>query len=114
MISDQHTLEYEFDCLDIEVDGLRFAEVSGVAELAVNDHSDGSFYVKHITLRGERQVKIGPLLTLNRWEKSRTQLYRPSNDCRTFSAHLFRAIETALYRSRDAQEAWNSELEDAA
>ncbi len=109
MMSDQHVLEFEFECLDIEVEGLRFAEVSGVADLAVNDHDDGSFYVKHITLHGDRKHAFS-----TRYAPSKQQLYRPNDEMRTFTAHLFRAIEMALYSYRPAIDAWHGELEYAA
>ena len=107
-ISDQHSIEFDFECLDIEVEGLRFAEVSGTAELAVNDHDDGSFYVKHIVLNGTRKHSFS-----TRWEPSKQHIYRAGPEQRTFTAHLFRAIETALYSYRPAEEAWRSELENA-
>lgn len=113
-LSDQHTIEYEFHGLDISIDGLMFAEVSGTAELAVNDASDGSFYVKHITLAGERFKKVGPLITLKRREQSRQHLYRPAQEARTASAHLFRMIEAAIYEDGAAHDAWRDELEEAA
>lgn len=112
-ISDQHSIEYEFECLEIEVDGLIFAEVNGVAELALNDPRDGDFYVKHIVLTGDRREKIGPLMTLKRRKPSKLHLYRPNREMRTFTAHLFRAIEEALYAHEPAIEAWQAELEDA-
>lgn len=111
-LCDQHTIEFEFECLDIEVDGLMFAEVSGVAELALNDPRDGDFVVKHIVLTGDRYQKIGPYMTLKRREPGKVNLYRV-NEGRTFTAHLFRAIEAALYRYQPAIDAWQAELEAA-
>ena len=112
-LCDQHAIEFEFECLDIEVDGLMFAEVSGVAELALNDPRDGDFYVKHIVLNGDRYQKIGPVMTLKRRVPSKINLHRPNREMRTFTAHLFRAIEEALYRYQPAIDACQAELEAA-
>lgn len=112
-IADDHSIEFEFDALDIEVDGLIFAEVNGIAELALNDPRDGDFYVKHIVLTGDRREKIGPLMTLKRRKPSKLHLYRPNREMRTFQAHLFRAIEEAIYVYQPAKDAWQAELEDA-
>lgn len=111
-LSDQHSIEFEFENLDIAVEGLIFTEVSGVAELAANDDDD--FYVKHITLQGTRRLGgIMPFSCLPRPAPSKQNLYRPNREMRTFTAHLFRAIEEALYAHQPAAEAWAAEKEDA-
>lgn len=111
-LSDSHSIEFAFECLDIEVDGLMFAEVSGSAELALNDPRDGDFYVKHIVLNGDRYRKIGPYATIKKRDPSKIHLWRV-NESRTFQSHLFRAIEAALYRYQPALDAWQAELEYA-
>lgn len=106
-LSDSHSIEVEFENLDICVDDLMFAEVSGMAELARDD--DGEFYVKHIVLAGDRRDRTW----LARRHKSHVHLYRPSPDWQTFTAHLFRAIERALYQYEPAKEAWLNEIREA-
>lgn len=113
-ISDQHSIEYSFECLDLSSEGLMFAEVSGVAELAMNDPSEGDFYVKHIILNGDRYEKVGPMMVIRRRKPSHIHLHKPARDASHLSAHLFRLIEAALYEDHGAQQAWASEFEAAA
>jgi hypothetical protein len=114
-LADSHSLNFEFEELEIEDDGLVFGSFWGLAELALNDPANGDFFVKHIVLRGDR-ISAQPS-ALRPGRKVRAPgfmaLPRPASDDRTFKAHLFRKIELALYRDEVAAAAWANELEDA-
>jgi hypothetical protein len=72
--------------------------------------------VRHIAINGqkrERQTRGGYGLSIMRRTDAVLLIRRPANDDRTLKAHLFRAIEKALYASQDAQEQFASEMEDA-
>lgn len=112
IISDDWFCVYDFEQLDIEIDGLQFGDFSGSADLALNDPQDGSFYVKHITINGTRGYRLSPGGV--RWPESGVlALPLPARDDRTFKAHLFRALETALYESKGASEFFQREMECA-
>lgn len=115
ILCDQHSIEYEFEDLEIEIDGLFIGSFYGKAELALNDPQDGDFYVKSIALRGRRRERrYRPYgLMIWHWKDSWDHLPRPARDDRTFKAHLFRALEARIYEDDVAKAAWAEELEDA-
>ena len=113
---DNWSMEYQFEQIEIEEDGIHFGSFDGTAELALNDPRDRDFFVKHIAISGqkrERQTLKGYSLTIMKRTDAVLLIRRPANDDRTFKAHLFRAIEKALYASQDAQERFASEMEIA-
>ena len=115
-IPDDLSIEYEFEDLEIVVDGIHFGSFYGTAELALNDPQDGSFYVKHIAINGqkrERQTLKGYSLTIMKRTDAVLLIRWPAKDDQTFRAHLFRRIEEALYASRDAAERFADEMENA-
>jgi hypothetical protein len=108
-------MEYVFEDIEIVEDGIHFGSFWGTAELALNDPRDGDFYVKHIAINGqkrERQTLKGYSLSVMKRTDAVLLLPMPAKDSQTFKAHLFRAIEKALYASQDAAERFASELED--
>lgn len=114
--ADSWSTEYQFEEIEIEEDGIHFGSFWGTAELAINDPRDRDFYVKHIAINGqkrERQMRGGYELSIMKRTDAVLLIRRPANDDRTFTAHLFRKIEKALYASRDAQERFASEMEAA-
>lgn len=114
--SDNWSIEYQFEEIEIEEDGIHFGSFWGTAELALNDPRDADFYVKHIAISGqkrERETRGGYGLSIMKRTDAVLLIRRPANDDRTFKAHLFRKIEAALYASRDAQDCFASELEIA-
>lgn len=114
--ADSWSMHYAFEDIEIEEDGIHFGSFFGLAELALNDPADGDFYVKFLTVNGvkrERETRGGYGLTIRKTTEVVLCLTRPAKDDRTFKAHLFRKLETALYASRDAQERFAHELEDA-
>lgn len=116
-LPDNHSIEFEFDDLEIEIEGLFCSSFYGKAELALNDPRDGDFYVKGIVLRGRRRERTHRpygYSPLYRWKNSVERLDKPAADDRTFKAHLFRKLEAAIYEDEVAKAAWASELEDAA
>lgn len=115
-IPDDWSTEYSFEDLEIVVDGIHFGSFCGVAELALNDPQDGSFYVKSLAINGqkrERQTLKGYSLSIMKRTDAVLLIRWPAKDDQSFRAHLFRRIEEALYASRDAQERFASELENA-
>jgi hypothetical protein len=114
-ISDSHSINHTFEELEVEEAGLFLGSFWGHAELALNDPADGDFYVKHIVLRGDRDVSMPSALRPDRRKRvpGFIALPRPAKDSMTFAAHLFRKIEAALYADEVAQAAWQQELEDA-
>lgn len=110
-LSDSHSIQHSFEELEVEEDGFSFGCFSGTAELASN--GDGDFYVKHIILDVVKRVQRVPGGV--KWPvQTSMNLPRISNETRTFKAHLFRKIETALYANDAAKEAWASEILEAA
>jgi hypothetical protein len=115
-VPDDFSIEYEFDDIEIVEDGVSFGSFNGLAELVLNDHEYGDFYVKHIAIDGakrERQVVKGYALSIMKRTDAMLLLRMPAKDDQTFTAHLFRKIEAALYASRDAQERFANEMENA-
>lgn len=115
-VSDDFSIEYEFEDIEIEEDGIYFGSFWGTAELALNDPRDSDFYVKHIAISGqkrERQTLKGYSLTIMKRTDAVLLLALPAKDDRTFKAHLFRRIEAALYASSDAAEWFQNEVENA-
>lgn len=113
---DSWSMSYEFEQIEIEEDGIQFGCFSGIAELGINDPRDRDFYVKCLAIEGtkrERQTLNGYGLSIMKRTDAVLLIRRPASDDRTFKAHLFRAIETALYASEHARETFQSELEDA-
>ncbi len=112
-IADSHSVNHEFEDLEIEIDGLFFGNFWGTAELALNDPANGDFYVKHIVLRGDRfernPIQFG--LRIRKRVPGFMALTRPSKDDTTFAAHLFRHIEQAIYADETADAAWAGEME---
>ncbi len=114
-IPDDFSIEYEFEDIEIEEDGISFGSFYGTAELALNDPGNGDFYVKHLAINGvkrERERVGGYGLTILKRTDVAMLLTMPAKDCQTFKAHLFRKIEAALYVNREAGELWASEMED--
>lgn len=101
------SLTYEFDCLEIEIDGIRVGSFSGTAIL----EEDGSdFYVSRIYLEGEK-VERRPGQIIPTRTRHKVRLPKPPYDgggC--FEARLYRRIEEALYADRHAAEFWAEEL----
>lgn len=115
-VSDDFSIEYEFEDIEIEEDGIHFGSFWGTAELALNDPRDADFYVKHIAITGqkrERQTIKGYSLTIMKRTDAVLMLPWPATDCQTFKARLFRKIEAALYASQDAAERFANEMENA-
>ncbi len=115
LMADSHSINHEFEELEIEQDGLFFGSFWGTAELALNDPANGDFFVKHIVLRGDRIVSLPSALRPGRRARvpGFMALPRPAKDNQTFNAHLFRAIEARLYEDETAQAAWANEMEAA-
>lgn len=115
-VSDDFSIEYEFEDIEIEEDGISFGSFYGTAELAMNDIRDADFYVKHLAVNGvkrEREYRGGYGLSIMKRTDVVMHLTKPAKDCQTFQAHLFRKIEAALYASSDAAERFQSEVEAA-
>lgn len=114
-IADSHSITFVFEEIEIEHDGLFFGSFWGTAELVLNDPANGDFFVRHIILRGDRFVSMPSALRPGR--RSRVPgfmaLTRPAKDDRTLIAHLFRAIETAIYANETAAATWANEMEIA-
>lgn len=114
--ADNWSTEYQFEEIEIEEDGIHFGSFWGTAELVLNDPRDGDFIVKHIAISGqkrERETRGGYGLSIMKRTDAVLLIRRPANDDRTFKAHLFRAIEKALYADKGAQERFASEMECA-
>lgn len=111
-----HSVEYEFEDIEIEIDGLFFGSFNGTAELVPNGTDDDLFCVKHIALKGRRRRQAYRPYGFRYWDyrDSYEALPRPASDDRTFKAHLFRALEARIYEDEVAKAVWTSELEDAA
>ncbi|RUW04021.1 hypothetical protein [Mesorhizobium sp. M1A.F.Ca.IN.020.04.1.1] len=110
------SVEYDFEDIEIEEDGVYFGSFWGTAELALNDPRDGDFYVKHIAIDGqkrERQTLKGYSLSVMKRTDAALLLPWPAKDNTSFKARLFRKIEAALYASQDARERFAGELEAA-
>ncbi|MBZ9873115.1 hypothetical protein LB542_19900 [Mesorhizobium sp. BR1-1-9] len=114
-IADSHSIQHEFEELEIEEEGLFLGSFWGSAELALNDPANGDFYVKHIVLKGDRYDRQGVRfgLRIRKRVPGFMALPMPAKDDQTFKAHLFRAIEARLYEDETAQAAWLNEIEDA-
>jgi len=115
-IADSWSTEYEFEEIEIEEDGVHFGSFWGVAQLALNDARDGDFYVRSLAVAGqrrERQNLKGYSLSVMKRTDAVVLLTMPAKDDRSFRAHLFRKLESALYASRDAQEWFQAELDEA-
>jgi hypothetical protein len=111
---DSWSMSFEFEQIEIEEDGIQFGCFSGIAELGINDPRDRDFYVKCLAIEGvkrERQTLNGYSLSIMKTRDAVLLIRRPAGDDRTFRAHLFRKLETAIYASEDAQERFASELE---
>jgi len=119
LTGDIWSMEYSFEEIEISEDGIHFGSFWGTAELALNDQRDRDFYVRHIAINGQKRERKQLRTSEGFWftHAERTDavllLTMPAKDCQTFKAHLFRAIEKALYASVDAAERFSSELEDA-
>lgn len=115
-VSDDFSISYEFEDIEIEEDGVYFGSFWGTAELCLNDPRDGDFYVKHIAINGqkrERQTLKGYSLSVMKRTDAVLMLPWPAKDNTSFKARLFRKIEDALYASQDARERFAGELEAA-
>lgn len=111
---DNFSVEYQFEEIEIEDGGVHFGSFWGTAELGINDPADRDFFVKHLAISGqkrERQMRGGYELSFMKRAPAVLLIRRPASDDRTFTAHLFRKIETALYASREAKEWFASEME---
>lgn len=116
MATTEWSMEFDFEEIEIEEDGIHFGSFWGTAELALNDPANRDFYVKHIAINGqkrERQMRGGYELSFIKRTNAVLLLPRPAKDDRTFKAHLFRAIEKALYASSEAAERFAREMEIA-
>lgn len=114
-ISDQHSIEYDFEELQPVIGGVRLdTYISGRAELA----SDPSytFYVKSITLDGSvpDMAKRASMYFGRPRKPAKTTLYRRAADDMSAEAHLFRLIEAAIYEDAHAIAAWQAEVEEVA
>lgn len=115
-IADDWSAEFEFEDIEISEDGIHFGSFWGTAELALNDPRDRDFFVKHIAVNGtmrQRQFRGGYELSIMKRVDAVMQIPRPAPDDRTFRGHLFRKIADALYASPEAQEHFQSEMEDS-
>lgn len=112
-ISDQHSIEYQFEELRPTVGGVCLdIYISGAAELA-ND-PDYQFFVRSITLDGTVLEAFRKPGRLSRDRiKATVTLRRPVAGDHSVEAVLFRLIEAAIYEDECALEAWRMESEAA-
>lgn len=108
-VADSWSCEYEFEELEIEIDGISVGSFSGTAELAVDPGY--TFYVKAISLNGS-QYERQPGSFFRRPVSKKVHLARPAGVPSTLSEHLFVAIAAAL-DCEDAREFFLSEREAA-
>ncbi|MBZ9922684.1 hypothetical protein LB579_34060, partial [Mesorhizobium sp. BR1-1-7] len=114
-IADTHSINFDFEEMEIEEDGLFFGSFWGTAELALNDARDGDYYIKHIVLRGDR-IERNPIrfgLRIRKRVPGFLALTRPAKDNQSFHAHLFRALEARLYEDETAKAVWADQMESA-
>jgi len=113
----EFSCEYQFEELEIEVNGVFFGCFNGTAEL-VEDSGYGTFWVKAICLDGQKETNKPSVL--RPWRKERESasiaLDRPAYGQRpdTLSEHLFDALEKALYRSDAASEFFHAQFAEVA
>lgn len=114
-LSDQHSIDFTFEDLEVEVDGVFFGYFNGVAELAVNAPNEDEFYVKQINVAGVVKVKRWRSYGYSYYDRNEAMLTldRPQASDTSFKAELFRKLEAAIERDTDAQEAWAAEVEGA-
>lgn len=112
-LSDQHRIDFTFEDLEIEVDGVFFGYFDGVAELAVNAPDEEEFYVKQINVAGAVKVKRWRSYGYSYYDRNEGMLTldRPQASDTSFKAGLFRKLEAAINSDPDAQEAWAAEVE---
>lgn len=114
-VADDWSVQFVFEDIEIEEDGIHFGSFWGIAELALNDPADRDFYVRFLVVNGmrrERQRRGGYDLSIMKRTEAPLMLRMPAKDNSTFKAHLFRKIENALYASEHAIEHFAAELED--
>ena len=92
-IADSWSCEYEFEELEIEIDGISVGSFSGTAELAVDPGY--TFYVKAITLNGTRYEHQRGWFA-RRAVSTKVHLTKPDGKPSTFSEHLFAALAERL------------------
>lgn len=99
-------ISYDFDCLEIEIDGIRVGWFAGTAVL----EEDGSdFYVSRISLQGEKVENRPGSLIFKKRTTHMVPLPKPAfDDDDTFEQKLYGRIEEALYASDHARE-WFAE-----
>lgn len=114
-LSDQHSIDFTFEDLEIEIDGVFFGYFNGVAELAVNAPDEDEFYVKQINLAGVTKVKRWRSYGYSYYDRNEgvLSLDRPQAGDTSFKAELFRKLEAAIEGDSDAREAWAAEVEGA-
>jgi hypothetical protein len=113
-ISDQHSTDYGFSDLQIEVGGVRLdSYIYGSAELASDPGY--TFYVKSITLPGSTLEPFPKPRRLSRDRiEAKLTLTKPSATDVSTNAVLFRLLEAAIYSDPAASEAWADETLMAA
>lgn len=101
-------ISYDFDCLEIEIDGIRVGSFTGTATL----EEDGSdFYVSRICLDGEKAERRRGCFILTERTRHTVPLPKPTvGTDDTFESMLFDRIAEALYSDRWAAEFWAEEL----
>lgn len=114
-LSDHHSIDFTFEDLEIEVDGVFFGYFNGAAELAVNAPDEYEFYVKEINVAGITKVKRWRSYGYSYYDRNEAVLTldRPQSSDTSFKAELFRKLEAAINSDPDAQEAWAAEVEGA-
>lgn len=116
MISDQHSIEYEFERLRVPIGNIGIdIYISGSAELA-NDPVGGWCGVRRIILPGDTpDMMARPSLFLGRPRKSVDLILdRPKDTDHSPQANLFRLIAAAIDDDERAKDAWLAEIEEAA
>lgn len=114
-ISDQHSITYRTDELQIEIAGIRLDALFPVEAVLACDPKY-SFYVKSIALPGTVIDKLARPSMFSRRPRKEVMLNidLPEKGDMSATAHLFRLIEAAIYEDEKAIEAWNAEKAEAA
>ncbi len=113
-ISDQHSIEWEFEELSPTIGGVRLdAMFGGTAVLAAD--SGYHFYVQSIWLGGSmKDVQAKPSLFGGLpWKRTKVELKRPEASDHSPEAVLFRLLESAIENDDRALDAWRRETEAA-
>ena len=111
MLSDSHSIEYDFELQPV-IGGVRLdSYFYGTAELA-NDGEYG-FFVKAIWLDGTMPSPFAKGLGRRERKPATVKLDQASPLNSAIEGHLFLLLRDALYEDEAAQEAWAAEREAA-